>query len=380
MFIKNRGLFRATRFILLRLPFFLKFFSKLRKPQKCLLIVKTDAIGDYVLFRNFIEILKKSPDFNGHRVHLLGNKLWQDLALKYDSQFIEKFYFVDPDNLYESPAAVLKLGWQLFKNNYNTVLHSTFARTLIADGLVGLSAAKKIIGFEGGIERIDTKYKSKTDRFYTEKLRLPPGIEFEFERSIFFFEQVLSKKISLDGPFMQSENGKREGIIIFPGTGVAKRNWDKDNFVDLIKLIKQHSNQLIYLAGGAAETKTGDYITANLLPGSVENLIGKTSLPQLVELIGNAALVVANETSAVHIAAATQTSAICILGGGHFGRFAPYPDHIEKKPMCLYEKMECYHCNWNCRFKTDDNTPFPCISSISVEKVWLSAISLLPDL
>ena len=378
MAIKNRNLFRLARFILLKLPLLLKFFAKFRNSQKRLLIIKADAIGDYILFRNFIEIVKKSEIFKDHKIDLLGNRLWQDLALAYDSPFVDNFFFIIPDELYESPFKTFKLGSRLFKNNYQIVLQPTFARTFITDGLAGLSAASQIIGFEGDTERISLKYKAKTDKFYTKKLRLPEDIGFEFDRSRFFFENVLKQAVTISGPFIPCENRTRQGIIIFPGAGVWKRNWEKEKFLELIKLINQHSQQPVYIAGSAQEKSIGDFFMENLPPESLNNLISTTSLLQLVKLIGNAALIIANETSAVHIAAATQTKAVCILGGGHFGRFAPYPEHMRSRSLCVYEEMECYHCNWNCKYQTGENEAYPCVSNLSVEKVWLAMQQLLP--
>ncbi len=380
MIIKNRNLFRITRFILLKLPVLFKFFAKFRDPQKRLLIIKTDAIGDYILSRNFIEIVKKSEIFKDHKIDLLGNELWRDLALQYDSSFTTDFFFISPDDLYESPLKTMKLGWQLFKNNYETILQPTYARTFINDGLAGLTAAKQVIGFEGDTERINIKYKIKTDRFYSRRIPLPANIRFEFERSRFFFENVLKQPVNESGPFLPVEKSNRRGVIIFPGSGVFKRNWEKENFLALIQLILKNTSQPVILAGGTAELQTDDYLMENLPPGSVDNLTGKTSLPQLVELVGNAALVIANETSAVHIAAATKTKSICVLGGGHFGRFAPYPDHIESKPVCVYYRMDCYHCNWNCIYQTSENEPYPCISNVSLERVWQITSQILPTL
>ena len=51
MDIQNRNLFRFTRFVLLKLPAFFRFLAKFRKTKKRLLLIKTDAIGDYILFR-----------------------------------------------------------------------------------------------------------------------------------------------------------------------------------------------------------------------------------------------------------------------------------------------------------------------------------------
>jgi ADP-heptose:LPS heptosyltransferase len=348
-------------------------------PAMRLLIIKTDAIGDYILFRNYLEVLRRSEKFKDYHITLLGNELWKDLALKYDRDFVDDFLFTMPDKLYYSPLKTLKLGCRLFLNNYRVVLQPSSTRLLITDGLAALTAAKQIVGFESNNEGILPRYKVKTDKFYTQRLQLPAGINFEFERSKFFFESVLKLPITLNAPLLPIKDSSKQRIIIFPGSGVLKRSWAPEKFLALIKLIRQHTSQPVYLAGGPAEMQIGDYLTENLPPNSIDNLIGKTSIPQLVELIGNAALVIANETSAIHIAAATQTKAVCILGGGHFGRFAPYPKYIKSGPVCVYEKMECYHCNWNCIFKTAKDEPYPCISNVSLERAWWEVLPLLVD-
>ncbi len=45
MDIKNRKLFRLTRFVLLKLPAVFRFFALFLKPAKRLLLIKTNAIG-----------------------------------------------------------------------------------------------------------------------------------------------------------------------------------------------------------------------------------------------------------------------------------------------------------------------------------------------
>ena len=376
--IKNRNLFRITRFVLFNISKLFKLLAKFRKGQKRVLIIKTDAIGDYVLFRNYIEILRRNEKYKTYRIDLLGNPLWAEVALKYDSSFIENFYFTAPDELYESPLQLLKLGWQLFKNNYEIVLQPAYRRRFITDGLAALSAAKEIIGFDNYPEDMPVNYKIKADKFYTRLLMLPSSVSFEFYRTRFFFESVLNCNINIHTPALGFRTTEKKRIIIFPGAGIEKRRWEPEKFLALIKLILQHASEPIYLAGSHAEIPIGEYLLKNLPPRSVNNLIGKTSLPQLIELIGNATLVVSNETSAVHIAAATNTKVVAIFGGGHFNRFAPYPDDIADGPLCVFDQMECYGCNWNCKYQLPENGPFPCISAVTIEQVWNTVLQHLP--
>ncbi|WP_428328583.1 glycosyltransferase family 9 protein [Mucilaginibacter sp.] len=275
------------------------------------------------------------------------------------------------------PWQTLKLGWLLFRKNFEVVLQPSSTRLLITDGLAALTAAWQIIGFESDNEGIAARYKNKTDTFYTQMLLLPAACYFEFDRSRFFFESVLAQHIELNGPSFSINNPDKEGIVIFPGAGVFKRSWEADKFLALIKQLMQHTQQTIYLAGGPGEEEAGRYLMTNLSVGNITNLINKTSLPQLIELIAGASLVIGNETSAIHIAAAVKTKAVCILGGGHFGRFAPYPAYINNAPLCVYQKMECFNCNWECIYQTAKQAPFPCIANVIIDEVATTALQQL---
>lgn len=375
--IKNRNLFRLTRFILLKLPYILQVLAKFKKPAKKILIIKTDAIGDYILFRNFIEEVKKVAQFQDYQIDLIGNILWQDVALKYDKNFVFQFYFVNANDLYHQPLQVLKLAWKLFCQNYSLVLQPSYTRNFINDGLAALTAAKQIIGFEGDFEAITQKIKKKTDQFYTKKIVLPTSIYFEFDRTQFFFETVLKKQITLKGPSLPVESFTQNYVAFCLGAGNQKRSWEATKFLSLAQLILQQTNYNIYLLGSLDAASDTAFIGANLSSERVKNLSQKTTLSEFIQIIAQSALVICNETSAVHIASACGKKVVSVLGGGHFERFAPYPIYFINKPVFLFEKMPCYHCNWLCKFETAVDEPFPCISNVTLNQVWKEVKQLL---
>jgi ADP-heptose:LPS heptosyltransferase len=369
MQIKNRNLFRLTRFILLKFPVLFKTFAANRPPLKRLLIIKTDAIGDYILFRNFIGIVKASALYKDYEIHLLGNELWSEIAERCEPGFVSRFYFVKPGILYESPFKTWKLAFTLFDNNYDVVLQPSFSRTFIADGLAGFTAAKRIVGFTGDCERITPKYKNTTDGFYTRLLPDLPGLAFEFERSRFFFETVLEQPISLKQPFIDGATRRKMGIVIAIGAGVSERSWETEKFIEVIRQLFKITSERITLAGGKEDIDKAKEITEKFGPGAVDNLAGKTSLNQLIDLIAGSRLLIGNESAAVHIAAAVGTASVCIAGGGHFGRFVPYNAPAVDAPVCVSYKMDCYNCNWQCRFELAPGEPYPCIANINVQDV-----------
>lgn len=52
-------------------------------------------------------------------------------------------------------------------------------------------------------------------------------------------------------------------------------------------------------------------------------------------MLSNAVMLLSNDTSAIHIAAAVGTKTICITKGVHFGRFVPYPHELFSGLRCV---------------------------------------------
>lgn len=382
MEFKNRNLFRLTRLVLLTLPKLLFLFAKFRKKRKRILIIKIDEIGDYFLIRNFFEEVKKSPAYLGYEIDLLGNRAWKNIATEYDYSYFDKLYFINPSNAFDSPYKMLKLGWELFNNNYEIVLQPTFTRRLLNDGLAALSAAKNIIGFYGNHDGIFPKYKKRTDLFYTKMFTLPQSINFEFDKNQFFFQNSIDKHIQIDKPFINVNRtaNSNPNIILFPGAGNVQRCWPLQNYIEICKLLIANTQYEILLCGGKSEMEEAKKICELLSSNRIKNEVGKTTLSETLQLIADSQIVICNETSALHMAAACNISTVCIMGGGHFNRFAPYPSRIQNKIKYVYTVMPCYYCNWNCIYQIKETETFPCISALSVLHAWQAINELLEEM
>ena len=71
--------------------------------------------------------------------------------------------------------------------------------------------------------------------------------------------------------------------------------------------------------------------------GSYIDLVGKTSLLELLHVIYNGNLMIANETSAPHFAVALEmTNVFVIYNGNHYGRFTPYPKEVSENYHVIY--------------------------------------------
>lgn len=91
-----------------------------------------------------------------------------------------------------------------------------------------------------------------------------------------------------------------------------------------------------------------------------------------VDIIAAAGMIIAMESAPAHIATALDRPGVFIIGGGHYGFFAPWSR--SKKQLWLNKIMDCYGCNWNCIYRSSR-----CINEITPTQVVEAAVSVLRD-
>lgn len=100
------------------------------------------------------------------------------------------------------------------------------------------------------------------------------------------------------------------------------------------------------------------------------SVAGRTTVRELAALVEACDLYLGAETGAAHMAAAVGTPAVVVLGGGHFGRFSPYP-HADSVRV-VYNRLPCYGCDWVCT-----RPQVECILGIDEDSVVRAALDLL---
>lgn len=98
------------------------------------------------------------------------------------------------------------------------------------------------------------------------------------------------------------------------------------------------------------------------LPGCAVEVAHPADLPALVTLVASAAVILTAETSTAHIATALDQPALILIGGGHYGWFAPWKRSARQ--VWLTHQLPCFDCNWRCPYAE----PF-CLTKISATEV-----------
>jgi ADP-heptose:LPS heptosyltransferase len=268
---------------------------------------------------------------------------------------------------------------KLRKAGFSIAIQPTYSRAILGgDSIVRATGAPVRIGSRGDLSNIPSWLKKMADKWYTQLIQAAPSQLMELRRNAEFmrgmgFDTYNARvgRIPRSKPYgrYQDIEGKRYAVL-FPGASWSGRQWPVENFIEIgQRLVKR--GIYIAVAGGKADYALSRALVDKLAP-NVCDLVGKTSLPQLAELMRQAEVVITNETSAVHIAAAVQTPSICLVGGGHYGRFVPYDVDQDNSPMptTVTYKLPCFGCNWRCRYPVLPEAAVKCVEKIGVDEVW----------
>ncbi|EPH6366708.1 glycosyltransferase family 9 protein [Vibrio cholerae] len=116
----------------------------------------------------------------------------------------------------------------------------------------------------------------------------------------------------------------QRNLVIVPGTSKAYKNWHAQGYVDVI----EHAHSCgwnIILAGSPAhvEKELTQHILA-LSPHAITNLVGESSLLQMLALLDGSDLVIAPDTGPTHMASALGTPVIGLYAHHNPKRTGPY--------------------------------------------------------
>lgn len=339
--IKNKIKTSLVMFSLFIVRIILIFKRQVVKNEKRLLIVKLDAIGDYILFRNFLEILKNSDKYKDYKITFCGNEKIKNLAEWLDGRYVDEFIWIDRKKIFNNPLYLRKIILKVC-GRFLVAIQAAYSRESIGDILIKFSSADERIGFFGDISNISRQEKNRTDKWYTQLINMPENIIFEFYKNKYFFSQIINQNLIIKKPFINIKNLSIDDsvtlpdnfILLFPGAQQNFRKWSADNFKSIGDYLVDMFNCSIIICGSKSDTILAAEINKSN-NGRIIDLTGKTNLTQLTKVISRAKLVISNDTSGAHIGAALDVPMIVLSQFNHYSRFVPYPKEINDKVHCL---------------------------------------------
>ena len=347
------------------------------------LIVRLDAIGDFVLWLDAARALVDHYKASGKSAILVANETWA--AWANDLAIFEKVIAINVEEFQQRPQYRYRRGRVVQDQGCAIAVNPTYSRHwLLDDSVIRISGADVRIGSIGDKLSVGTWKRRIANRWYTHFLPANPSPCMELERNAEFMRCLgemdfhaklpqldTAKAAKTDDAFLSATAG-RPYYVLFPGASWMGKKWPVSNFIEVGEKLYRRTGWQGVVCGGPADLETAA-VLCEQCSAPMLNWAGRTDLPRLAAILSKAQLLLSNDTSATHIAAACNIPTVCLLGGGQFGRFLPY--QIEKMPdrplpRAVFHTMPCFGCNWHCIYEHSPEDPLPCIEQISVNDVW----------
>ncbi len=348
--------------------------------RELVLVVRLDAIGDFVLWLDSVAALRELFPSKQYKLVLLGNILWRELAES--CQLFDESIFVDNCELCYKLHYRLKVWKKLRSRKWAYTIHPTFSHDFnCGDSAVRVSGAVERIGSAGDLSNQLALQKWISNSWYTKLLPTSDNHLMELERNAEFIRNLGGTNFKAGLPVLEiqekipSEFNTSNYIVVVPGASLPIKQWPVERFAELCGQLNRTLGVRTIICGSRSEALLGKRLlklASSAESGWIEDWTGKTSLLELVGIIKGALLLIGNDSSAVHMAAAVGTPAICIVGGGHFGRFIPYKlerETTNQMPIAVSHELACYGCNLKCVNVVENTLVGECIFLVSVEEV-----------
>jgi len=285
-------------------------------------------IGDYLTFRNFLPYYHQMC---GDDTLFIGNLAYKPLYDAYDRTFSHTLW-LDKKTIRDNAGRKAWLDMLLTiqaEHVYLPAYNANGFPDLLS--MLAFTNAEKIIPLHGGDSfqsHFFERYRQHTlnNRFIGP---LQASFVHEFLRNKEITELLCGQKITLYQPHLPVHKKHSHMIVVFCGANHMSKIWPASHYAAVIRQIeKAFPGKYNFVLSGSANERGMEKAIADLLSPSMKNLTlscGNTSLPELVQQIADACLLITPDTVAQHIAASTETPCVVYSNGVNYYRFIKTP-------------------------------------------------------
>lgn len=302
-----------------------------RMSESCnnILIIKPSSLGDIVLALPALSALRRSfPDakiswlIRPEFAALVENHPHLDEIIPFDRKFLGKAWF-HPGAL----SALVLLIRRLRNGRFDVVLD--FQGLFRTASLAWLSGCRKRFGRAGAREFAHLFYTHKIPQdmncphlvdYYLNMVRALGAGDIGAE---FVLPETFEALESVAGLLTSHKVAADNYAVLVPGSAHEDKCWPTERFAQLADKVAEQFGLSIVATGTEPEANIVEDLREKARV-RVANLAGKTSLRELITLLGRARVVVSNDTGPGHIAAAAGVPLVLMFGRSNPVRVAPY--------------------------------------------------------
>lgn len=130
-------------------------------------------------------------------------------------------------------------------------------------------------------------------------------------RLVAFHNAAIPATADIEPPHTALGAAHHGSAVIHPGAAFAARRWPVQRFIEVARACARRGLRVV-VTGGRDERVLARQV-AGATPGAV-SAAGRTTILELIDLIGNARIVVSGDTSVAHMATATGCASVTLFG------------------------------------------------------------------
>ena len=327
-----------------------------------------------VLFRRSLDHYADVFGVDPADITVIGCRAWAELA---DGLF-EGYtvHAIDEHRFHKKPGYRFQVARWLYGQHFRVVvLDSFFRKPLMADSLMLIAEAEAVVTSVPWLS-------PKTEKMFAYSLSRATTLVdtgdypvHETIRHYRFLSAVAGREIAPESVRLSWDGGpspvtgNEPYVVLNFGSNEYGRRWPLEKYLETARWLLDQGYRAVF-SGAKNDTVHSAEIAAALTSDQVIDLIGKTTVPGLMDLLKHASAVLTNDTGPAHLAIALGVPTLVLVGGGHFGSFVPYPDAVcPSTARFLNVEMDCYHCFWGCHLRADEKASFPCVAAIEPSDV-----------
>ncbi len=347
-----------------------------RRERKTVLVVRTDGIGDFILFSAVLPAYRSLfPE--AHLILVVASDV---VELARECPYVDEVWSIDVRTFRYN--IVYKIRWllRIRKVHCDVAIFPVYSLAQrYLEPLIGWSGAKRRIGHAC----LELNKERQCNPIYTELVPSSSSVVHELVRNQEFVRHLGYKgdplrrtHLWLTPDVLPVEQCPRDPYaVLAPGARVSIKAWSWERYADVITRLNATYDLHWVVVGTQSEIQTAASLCVRLEERGIpcHNLAGRTSLSQLVGLLQKSVLCMGNDSSVIHFAQALGIPSVVVAGGGHFGRFVPYPD--SDKQHVVFTLLDCYSCHWRCIYSTPR-----CLEEVTVDMVFQATNAALQQI